>query len=128
MSRALPLLLLLLAACGTPQERCIRGATGDLRSLDRLIAEAEGNLSRGYALEATTVYRTYWAPCGYDYSYGYARGGGMCLREQPVIIERPKSIDLQEEARKLAQLKTTRAEANRTATAAITQCKASFPE
>ena len=43
MTRKALTLLVLLAACGTPQERCINGVTRDLRTVDRLIEEAEGH-------------------------------------------------------------------------------------
>ena len=55
--------LVLLAACGTPQEQCIRYNTRDLRTVDRLIAETEGNLDRGYAIETITEYEEYWGFC-----------------------------------------------------------------
>jgi hypothetical protein len=45
MKRAL-LSLLLLTACGTPQEQCINSVTRDMRVVDRLIAETEANLAR----------------------------------------------------------------------------------
>ena len=56
MKRLTFLALAALAACGTPQEQCINRNTRDLRTVDRLIAEAEGNLQRGYAYETITVY------------------------------------------------------------------------
>ena len=50
MHRVLPLLLLALAACATPQEACINRATRELRTLDDLIAEQRATLARGYAV------------------------------------------------------------------------------
>ena len=52
---ALPLTL---AACGTPQERCIAKNTSEYRSVARLLAEDEGNLARGYAWEERQVVDT----------------------------------------------------------------------
>ena len=43
--------LLILFACGTPQEQCIAGSTRDARVVNDLIRETEANLARGYALE-----------------------------------------------------------------------------
>ena len=40
--------LIPLAACGTPQEQCIGAATRDMQVVNRLIAEVQGNLARGY--------------------------------------------------------------------------------
>lgn len=39
---------LLLTACASPQERCERAATAELRALDAQIAETEDALARGY--------------------------------------------------------------------------------
>ena len=55
--------LLLLAACGTPQEQCINRNTRDLRTVDRLITEAQGNLARGYAYEQITISTPRWVYC-----------------------------------------------------------------
>ena len=55
---ALLLPLSLLAACGTPQENCIRGNTREYRALSRLLAETEANLARGYAWKEREVMRT----------------------------------------------------------------------
>ena len=63
MKRLTFLTLAALAACGTPQEQCISCNTRDLRTVDRLIAESEGNLQRGYAYESVTVYEDYWTHC-----------------------------------------------------------------
>src|SRR5690606_21382542 len=50
MQTRLPLvaLVLMIAACGTPQERCIDDATRELRRIDGLIADTEAALARGY--------------------------------------------------------------------------------
>lgn len=55
---ALLLPLILLAGCGTEQERCIRGNTKEYRVLSSLLAETEANLARGYAWEEREVRRT----------------------------------------------------------------------
>ncbi|MFN7004208.1 MAG: hypothetical protein ACK4NW_12365, partial [Roseinatronobacter sp.] len=44
---ALPFLLL-LAACASPQQSCIRAAQADLRAIDAQVAESEAALRRGY--------------------------------------------------------------------------------
>ncbi|MBD3765401.1 MAG: hypothetical protein IE927_11935, partial [Rhodobacterales bacterium] len=62
--RVLPVLTLIaLAACGTPREQCIARETRDLRTVDRLIAETEENLRRGYALEERTIWVQVWEYC-----------------------------------------------------------------
>lgn len=129
-ARTFLVLPVVLAACGTPQERCISGATADLRPVDRLIAETQGNISRGYGLQATTVYRDVWVPCYGGYGpYGpYRAAGGMCIDEQAQIIERPVAVDIAEEKKKLAQLQAKRKELAAQASAQVAACKATYPE
>jgi hypothetical protein len=129
MKRHAFLALVLLAACGTPQEQCISYNTRDLRTLDRLIAETEGNLDRGFAYESVTRYEEYWSSC-----YEPSRVEGEpprvrpCLKDREFTVQRPKAIDLADEARKLDSLKIKRRELARRAEAVIAQCKAQYPE
>jgi hypothetical protein len=130
MKRLFFLSLAGLAACGTPQEQCINRNTRDLRTVDRLIAETEGNLERGYAFETVTVYEDYWAYCP---QAPVAEGQPvppprLCLEERPVTEQRAKAIDLNAEARKLDGLQAKRRELARKAEAVIAQCKAEYPE
>ncbi|MDZ4085625.1 MAG: hypothetical protein U1E69_02370 [Tabrizicola sp.] len=130
MKRLVLLTFATLAACGTPQEQCITRNTRDLRTVDRLIAESEGNLARGYAFETVTVYEDYWAYCP---QAPVAEGEPappprLCRDERPVTEKRPKAIDLNEEARTLASLKEKRASLARQAEKVIAACKAQYPE
>lgn len=121
--------LALLAACGTPQEQCISYNTRDLRVVDRLIAETKGNLDRGYAFEKVTVYEDYWAYCERpQVPDAPPVPPRLCLEERAVTQDRPKAIDLGDEARKLESLKVKRKELARKAEAVIAQCKAQYPE
>ena len=43
--------LALLAGCASSQDRCVRSATRDLRTIDALIQETEGNIARAVAGE-----------------------------------------------------------------------------
>lgn len=130
MKRLSCLALAVLAACGTPQEQCIGRNTRDLRTVDRLIAETEGNLARGYAFETVTVYEDEWVYCPQaPVAEGQpAPPPRLCLDERPVTEQRPKAIDLNDEARKLDSLKAKRASLARQAEAVIAQCKAQYPE
>ena len=130
MKRLVFLTLATLAACGTPQEQCISQNTRDLRTVDRLIKESEGNLARGYAFETVTVYEDEWVYCPQP---PVAEGQPvppprLCLDERPVTERRPKAIDLNEEARKLASLKEKRKSLARQAEKVIAACKAQYPE
>jgi hypothetical protein len=129
MKRLSFLALATFAACGTPQEQCISRNTRDLRTVDRLIKESEGNLARGYAFETVTVYESYWTTCERPAPAGQpAPPPRLCLDERPVTETRPKAIDLKEEARKLESLKEKRKELARQAEKAIAACKAQYPE
>jgi hypothetical protein len=130
MKRLLFPTLVLLAACGTPQEQCIRQNTRDLRTVDRLIAETQGNLDRGYAFETITVYQDYWAYCPQRQPPAGqpAPPPRLCLEEREITQRRPKAIDLNDEARKLASLKEKRKALARQAEPVIAQCKAEYPE
>jgi hypothetical protein len=130
MKRLVLVVFGLLAACGTPQEQCINRNTRDLRIVDRLIAETEGNLDRGYALETVTRYEDYWATCQdpvvVDGQTVYQPR--LCLKERSYTEERPKAIDLADEARKLDGLRAKRKDLARQAEAVIAQCKVEYPE
>ena len=130
MNRLTPLALLLLAACGTPQVQCINRNTRDLRTVDRLITEAKGNLDRGYAYEQITISTPQWEYCDRPH---LAEGEPtpaprLCLEDHEETITRPKAIDLAAEARKLEGLQTKRRLLAKSAAPVIAQCKAQYPE
>ncbi|WP_241557825.1 hypothetical protein [Falsirhodobacter deserti] len=129
---ALPLMAA-LAACATPQERCIDSATRDLRVVDRLIAQGERTLSRGYGIEQYQVTRPTWRQCGWypvRTSDGRIVRGAprMCWEDEIETRERAVAVNLDEEARTLKSLREKRNELIRRSNAAVAQCQASFPE
>lgn len=131
MSKRLLILgLATLAACGTPQEQCISRNTRDLRTVDRLIVETQGNLQRGYALETVTRWEDYWGTCieAEEVDGRVIAVPRSCLREYSYTEQRPKAIDLKAEAQKLEGLKTKRTELAKAAAPVIAQCKADHPE
>lgn len=129
MKRPVLVLVALLTACGTPQEQCIQRNTRDLRVVDRLIAETEGNLARGYALEEVTITQERWGYCHQHMPEGQpALPPVPCLVEHDITVERPKAIDLGDEAKKLDGLKAKRRDLAKAAEAVIAQCKADHPE
>lgn len=101
MSRIPIAALLLLAACGSPMERCERSIVREEQRLDALIAETETNLRRGYGYETETR----------DVSVGFSycnrsRNVGVCFDNRtPRTIRRAVAIDPEAEQRKLAGLK-----------------------
>ena len=73
-------ILLALVACATPQQRCITKAAPDLPVLNRLIAETEGNLSRGYAFTEVEMEIPVWKLCRVDLTAGTGDvGQSLCL-------------------------------------------------
>lgn len=119
------LILLACGACATPRESCLRSATSELATLNRLVAESEANLSRGYALnrEAEVVSVV-------DFCFGNRRGHVgyyACTRPQTRYRTTRVAIDPAAEQRKLANLKSKQADANRRASAAVNQCNATYP-
>ena len=121
----------LLAACGTPQERCIRNATNELRIIDDLISEVQANLTRGYAYETYEITRTRWEICGY---YEYESDGEIrsrpryCLDDVSDTVRRRVAIDPQAEQRKLEGLQSRRQPLARRTAAAVAACRQQFPE
>jgi hypothetical protein len=129
MKRMIFPLLLLVSACGTTQEQCIRYNTRDLRTVDRLILETQGNLDRGYAIETITTYEDYWSYCPQpQIPDAPPVPPRLCMKDRAVTVDRPKAIDLNEVARKLDSLKVKRRELARQAEVVIAQCKAEYPE
>lgn len=125
------LALALLAACGTQQEQCIRSNTRELRTVERLIAEVQANIARGYAVETYEVPTVEWVLCPplYPAQPGQpAPPPRMCPERDYEVRERNVPIDPQAEARKLEGLKARRAALLRQAEAAIAACKAQYPE
>jgi hypothetical protein len=121
--------LALLAACATPQQRCISQATRDMEVVDQLIADIEGNLQRGFGLARETVYRTEFQDCTPAPTAKYPNPKPkMCPVPVPETVTRPVAIDLAAESAKLASLEKKRAQQGKTAAAAIQQCRATYPE
>ena len=121
-------ILFALIACASPQDRCITKSAPDLPVLNRLIAESEGNLARGYAYADVTVQTPVWMDCGawLANSTGAVRSG-LCLGSAPTTVRKPLAIDLTAEAAKLASMRTRRAALEAQAQPAIAQCRAQFP-
>jgi hypothetical protein len=123
----------MLTACGTPQEMCILRETRDLRTLDRLIAETQTNISRGFAIEEYTETVDYWGTC---YQPQGAGPDGVrpppvafpCRRDRDITRTRPVSIDLGAERQKLVSMQAKRRDLARAAEAPIAACKAANPE
>lgn len=119
--------LALLAACGTPQERCISQANSQLRVLDGLIAESRANLSRGYALEEQQEVVVINTTCT-----GHNDDGSTftfpCEDTQTRTRRVPVAIDLNAEQAKLNSLIERREQEAAAAQARAQQCVVQYPE
>jgi hypothetical protein len=128
MKKTLILLpLLAIAACSTPREQCISNANGQLRTLDRLIDVASGNVQRGFALAEVQDVRVLRTTC-----QGTNEDGSTfrfpCEETETFTRREPVSINIVEERVKLVQLQDQRDSAARDVAARTQQCIAIHPE
>ena len=128
MHRALILLpLVALTACATPREQCINEGLRDARVLRALVAETEGNLARGYALETRQEVRTVRGTCR-----GRSEEGEVfffsCDETRTVDRSVHVAIDLNAERAKLASLRERLTQTQAQADQTVAQCIATFPE
>lgn len=122
---------LLLAACGTPQDRCIARNTTEFRSVNALLAEVEGNLARGYAWGERQVVRPRLTRCDTVTRDREGRAvitSHSCWRDE-IDVERYRiPIDPAAEARKRDGLAERRAALASGANRAVAACRAAYPE
>ena len=116
-----------LAACATPREQCISDANRETRVLRALIAETEGNLARGYALETQQEVRTVRTTC-----QGRNEDGSTfvfpCDEVQTFDRNVPVAIDLNAEQAKLNSLRQRLTTEQAAANSTVAQCIATYPE
>ncbi len=124
-SLALLPLLGLLAACATPQQRCVAEGTKDLRVVRSLIDETRQNLDRGYALTSETTVTPRFRVCTGTGSGGTVARG--CWDDRVIQRDKPVSIDAAAERRKLAELERKERELARRASDRARQCQAQYP-
>lgn len=124
--------VLALAACGTPQEQCIYRETREIRHLQDLLEEVEGNLARGYAYEDYEVPMTRWQQCGTDVitrlDGTVIEKARMCLEDYTVTRTREVAIDPVSERNKRDGLRSKIKALTPAANAAIRACKEAYPE
>jgi hypothetical protein len=134
MARNIAFLLVtatLVASCGTPQEQCIRRGTDEYRTINRLLAEVEGNLARGYAWEERVITRTELDECP---TIVRTKDGERqivyrsCFRDVTDTERYRVPIDPLVETRKRDNLIARKAALTPAARAAVDACKAEFPE
>lgn len=115
--------LLLIAACATPQQKCISQASLTLRKAERKAAKIEQDLARGYAIHRETVLVPTVEICTDAKGKSY-----QCIDHDHRTIRTPVAIDADLEKSKLAALrKLIRSERPKVA-AATKACAIQFPE
>lgn len=125
----------LLAGCGTPQEQCVNRSTREIRTLQNLLEEVNGNLSRGYAFEEYETVEHRWVVCRFQPPPPLDPAGNpikvkpkRCFEPERVTHTRRVPIDPVAEMNKreglLAKIEslTPQAQAN------IAACKVAYPE
>ncbi|NIY97936.1 excinuclease ABC subunit B [Salipiger sp. HF18] len=121
---AIPLLgLLVLAACGTPQERCISDASGPWRSAVQERERIAKDLARGYTYKTEFETRSRYVPCrtrGGFMSYCWDNDTQPVTRRVPVDKAALQARDA-ELARDIPSLRTN-------AQRDVAQCRALYPE
>lgn len=125
---ALPLTL---AACATPQERCISRNTSEYRTVNSLLAEVEGNLARGYAWDERQVTRQRLTQCQtvtHDREGRPVVTNYSCWRDFTETERFRVAIDPVAEARKRDGLVTRRNALAASAERAISACREAFPD
>ena len=115
--------LLALAACETPQEACLRDASRQVGIVEGLIAETQGNLRRGYAVEEDQVIRTVPDFCEVRDRDGRERRT-FCDRIEVRNVSRPVAIDPAAERAKLDGLLESRARLAAERTDRLLACQA----
>lgn len=118
----------LVAACGTPQEQCIRQNTRELRQVERLIVETQGNLARGYGFEERTVTDWDWEPCFPAPRPVKGQAPAMCWEPTERVERKAVAIDPASEKRKLDALVQRQTALTKAASSAIASCRAQYPE
>ncbi len=119
--------ILMLSACATPREQCINQVTQDLRIINSLIAETQGNISRGYAIEERQDVRTSRRICRGENSDG-STFRYPCNETETFTTTRPVAIDLNAEQAKLESLLIRQQQAKAASDQAVIQCIRSNPE
>ena len=117
----------LLVACASPQQQCLNNVTKELRVNAFLIAQTQANLNRGYAIDRQQRVTRGFDRCRERLADGTVTST-LCRTTQVREVNVPQAINLSVERDTLDQLLATRANLEKQAAAATTQCRALYPE
>lgn len=118
---------LVLAGCATPREQCLTDVSRDLQINERLIAQTERTLERGFATRREQRVREVTRTCR-----GVTETGEAVRTRCPDVVVRnvqvPVAVDLNAERAKLASLQTRNAQLRARTHQAQDRCVALYPE
>lgn len=115
-------LLLLLAACGSPQyDDCVASARAELDTIDQLIEETEANLLRGYAREPDPAQQG-----GFRVCTGGDTPLSVCAERTKPGELKPVAINPLNERMKLASLQQRRQGLEELAARETAKCEAQY--
>ncbi|PIE16933.1 MAG: hypothetical protein CSA68_00350 [Rhodobacterales bacterium] len=119
----LPVLLSLVAACATPQQRCLNSAANALHRLQSDISRTQGNIDRGYAIHRQQQSYPVTATC-----YDKDDKPYLCEDIEYRTVETPVTIDIAQERRKLAEMRRKLPAVKRAMLAKSAECKRLYPK
>lgn len=124
----IPITAVALAACATPQQRCMRPISDDLATVQSLIAETEAAIDRGYNYRTEPRNRVGVNLCTGWYGGARVYGGiSYCTDSYPDYVRVPEAIDPAAERRKLAELRVREAKLQSALPNAQAACAARYP-
>ena len=106
-----------LAACASPQDRCMRQAQAELYALDAQILDAEQALARGYRVTAASEARTTLHICAWPKEPVL-----FCTRHTPATSAARVAVDRDVEQENLDRLRRSRAAVAAQSIARVAQC------
>ncbi len=112
-----------LTACASPYERCMAPVTSEIRKIDRLIAEVETDIARGYRLVPQHEWQRRVGFCATT-----DNRSRVCFVDDAIVVNRPQAIDRAAERSKLAGLQERRAELEAEARRQRSICAAAHPQ
>jgi hypothetical protein len=118
----------LVAGCATPKQQCMSDATQELRSVERALDTAKGNIARGYAVHTQRVPYTVANICYRTHPRTHAAIPYSCPSTYYRTQTTPVAIDVAEERRKAEDLQRRLPQLRERANAAVRQCNAQFPD
>ena len=118
MVRFAPIAFVMLAACASQEDRCIKAAQADLTALDARIAQLETDIARGFrtAPNQTTV--------GVGVRVCSGDNVRICVGGNRETPPRTVAVDREAEQRVLESLLVQRAEVQLRTASAISACRA----